>query len=137
MLLCSLFGRQRPLTDPGGKGVKIVIEKTDDELCPVQAIFKYLRRRGGQEGPLFLRENSTPLTKPYFVKCVREALKTMGYDEKTFSGHSFRAGAATTAAAQNIQDSIIKTLGRWRVQHIYCMYEFLMKITMWIPMVQN
>ena len=64
-------------TDPGGKGVKIVIGKTDDELCPVQAIFKYLRRRGGQEGPLFLRENSTPLTKPYFVKCVRRQWATM------------------------------------------------------------
>ena len=30
-----------------------------------------------------------------------------------FSGHSFQAGAATTAAAIKVEGSSIKTLGRW------------------------
>ena len=44
---------------------------------------------------------------------LKEALTTMGVDERNYSGHSFRIGAATTAAACGIQDSLIKTLGRW------------------------
>ena len=44
---------------------------------------------------------------------VREALKTAGVDASKYSGHSFRICAATTAASRGIEDSVIKTLGRW------------------------
>ena len=100
-------------TDPFRKGVEIVLGGTQDELCPVRAMFSYLRMRGEGEGALFRRQDGLPLTKPYFVRRIRESLATVGYDEKLFSGHSFRAGAATTAAARKIEDSVIKTLGRW------------------------
>jgi len=44
---------------------------------------------------------------------VREALQKAGVDQSRYCGHSFRIGAATTAAAKGMEDSIIKTLGRW------------------------
>ena len=47
------------------------------------------------------------------VKKLREALGSTGMDVSGYSGHSFRIGAATTAAAVGIEDSMIKTLGRW------------------------
>ena len=37
-----------------------------------------------------------------------------GIDFVPYSGHSFRSGAATTAAKQGISDATIKMLGRWK-----------------------
>ena len=44
---------------------------------------------------------------------MREALQPSGVDITQYSGHSFRIGAATTAAVVGIEDSLIRTLGRW------------------------
>ena len=44
---------------------------------------------------------------------VRAALSALGFPAKSYAGHSFRIGAATTAAQRGVQDSLIKTLGRW------------------------
>ena len=46
-----------------------------------------------------------------FVKDVW--LQAAGIDLEKYSGHSFRIGAASTAARYRLQDSLIKTLGRW------------------------
>ncbi len=47
------------------------------------------------------------------MAAVREALRTAGVDPSRYAGHSFRIGVATTAAQQEIQDSLMKALGRW------------------------
>jgi hypothetical protein len=45
---------------------------------------------------------------------MRETLLAAGVEYHRFSGHSFRIGAATTAAARGVADSTIQTLGRWK-----------------------
>ena len=101
-------------TDPFRQGVTIVLGATGNDLCPVQALFAYLMMRGGAPGPLLMHRDSSRLTRSYFVSKTRTALSELGYcNTNRFSGHSFRAGAATTAAAMKVEDSIIKTLGRW------------------------
>ena len=47
------------------------------------------------------------------MTALKEVLQVDGVDQSKYSGHSFRIGAATTAAARGMEDSIIKTLGRW------------------------
>ena len=47
------------------------------------------------------------------MRSVREASTRAGIDAQCYSGHSFRVGVATTAAACGVEDSLIKTLGQW------------------------
>ena len=54
------------------------------------------------------------MTREVFVAKVKEALSEAGFDPLKFAGHSFRIGAALTAASRGVEDSLIKTLGRWR-----------------------
>ena len=70
--------------------------------------------RGQGSGPFFRFENGTPLTRMKFVDKVKEALSLAGVDCTAYSGHSFRIGAATTAAKRGISDATIKMLGRWK-----------------------
>ncbi len=45
---------------------------------------------------------------------VYSALSTLGLDGSAYAGHSFRIGAATTAAQSGIADSTIQVLGQWK-----------------------
>ncbi len=53
------------------------------------------------------------LTREQFVSAVKAALTEADVDSSRYTGHSFRIGAATTAALRGLPDSLIKTLGRW------------------------
>ena len=80
---------------------------------PVAAMSGYLVQRGNAPGPLFVFKDGRFLTRDRFVTAVRSALEKCGIDLSAYAGYSFRVGAATTAAARDLQDSLIKTLGRW------------------------
>ena len=100
-------------TDPFRKGVDVFVGKTGSELCPLEAMLAYLKVRGWKKGPLFILRNGQALTRPRFVVEVQKALASRGTPAKGYSGHSFRCGAATTAAARGIGEATIKMLGRW------------------------
>ena len=100
-------------TDPFRKGVYVFLGSTADDLCPVAAISAYLAIRGRDPGPFFRFLTGLPLSRELLVRQVRLALKLEGVDDSKFAGHSFCIGAATTVAAVGLEDSLIKTLGRW------------------------
>ena len=101
-------------TDPFRKGIDLFMGRTASDICPVRALLNYLIVRGKTEGPLFTFADGSYLTRQRLVDAVRQALEKAGLDPKKYSGHSFRIGAATAAAERGMEDSVIKTLGRWR-----------------------
>ena len=102
---------KRSKTDPFGAGAVLQLGATGDTLTSMLA---YLAIRPRSVGPLFLFSSGVTLSRPRLVKHLREALKAAGMDDSHFSGHSFRIGAATTAAKAGLNDSFIKMLGRWK-----------------------
>ena len=98
-------------TDPFRKSIHLFIGRTQSDLCPVRALLNYLVVRGTKEGPLFLFPDGSYLTWQRLVATVRGW--KAGLDAE-YSGHSFCIGAASAAAKAGMEDSVIKTLGRWR-----------------------
>ena len=105
---------QTSKTDPFGAGVTLHLGSTGDILCPVAAVLGYLAIRPSSPGPLFLFNDGSVLSRPRLVQALHQALRAAGVDDSRFSGHSFRIGAATTAARVGLPDSLIITLGRWK-----------------------
>ncbi len=62
------------------------------------------------------------------MKAIREALMAMGLDCSLFVGHSFRIGAAAVAAQWGVQDSLIKTMGRWESTAYLCYIRTLREV---------
>ena len=94
-------------TDPFRQGVSVFLGVTGGDLCPMVL-------RGQDAGPFFRFARGNLLTRERFVVAVRSALESVGYHSSHYAGHSFRIGAATTAAQCGISDALIKTLGRWQ-----------------------
>ena len=101
-------------TDPFREGTYLYVGRTGTELCPVAAILEYMCLRGQGRGPLFRFKDGRPLTRPRLVEALRSALNEAGINQADYCSHSFRIGAATTAAQKGVEDSVIKTLGRWK-----------------------
>ena len=101
-------------TDPFRHGVDIYLGKVASPLCPISAMIAYVSSRGPQQGPLFLFSDGSTLSRQRLVSAVRDCLSRAGLREDLYAGHSFRIGAATTAAKKGLEDSMIQTLGRWQ-----------------------
>jgi len=105
-------------TDPFGKSVTITIFE-NNVLYPVLSMYKYLNDRRVQgaraNSPLFINGNvnHTPLLRHTFLTYLKDTLARIGYDNNEFKGHSFRIGAASSAALAGVEDHVIQILGRW------------------------
>ena len=64
-------------------------------------------------GRLVQFQSGRYLTRSAVVHLLRDAARWAGPTYKSLKGHSFRIGAASTAAAAGLPDWLIKVLGRW------------------------
>lgn len=100
-----------------GPPVSLVISAhAGSPFCPVQAIKSYLAVRRNSPGPLFIFPGGTPVSKSFFGDQLKKSLAWAGLSNSSYKGHSFRIGAATTAAMQGVADEEIQRMGRWKSQ---------------------
>ena len=107
-------------TDPFGRGHTLYIGSTRSRICPVTAVLAYLAIRPRPQGPLFLHADGSPLTRSQLIAEVWAALQGSGLDLSWYTGHSFRIGAATSAAQARLSDPLIQIPGRWRSSVFQC-----------------
>lgn len=96
-------------TDQEGQGRKIGIPfVADRDLCAVIAVRKWIDWLGLKTGPLFPQlgmnylPKDVPLEGQSIQRILRQRLKIAGYNQLEYSGHSLRAGFATSAAAAGV-----------------------------------
>jgi integrase len=89
-----------------------------EESCPVRALRAWLDAAGIESGPVFRavdhqgRVSSTVLCPRSISKILKRAAKRAGLDPRNISGHSLRAGMATTAAIHGAEErEIARTTG--------------------------
>jgi len=115
-------------------GADIVVGTTGLPVCSVMAILDYVQVRGDRPGPFFLDSDGKTIIKSQtFVMGVRDILRGLGLPQDQYSGHSFRIGAATTAATAGVEDSTLQILGCWHssafLQYIRTPKEHLAALT--------
>ena len=101
-------------SDPFRQGVQLYLGKTSTDICPVSAIFPYLAICGARLGLLFVLKDGWYLTRQRFATIVSSTLKHAGVNDKLYTTHSFRIGAATTAKDGSVSNVHITMLGRWK-----------------------
>ena len=95
-----------------GPPVTVVVQSQNTTPCPVQCMANYLRLRGTTPGPLFCHQGGSPITYTSlnnFFSAIQSFLQLGA----RYHLHSFRIGAATSAALRGIPEDEIKRMGRW------------------------
>ncbi|KAI4799077.1 hypothetical protein KUCAC02_019244 [Chaenocephalus aceratus] len=115
-----IFTLRRSKTDQLGISFPIHIFRLNSYLSPYEPLTKYLSARyAANATPQHLNTHSfSPKQGKWpHVSGSRNTSTTSclfrGYAQKHYSSHSFRIGAASTAARLGISDQTIQVLGRW------------------------
>jgi integrase len=105
-------------TDQDGEGHKIAIPYGRTQWCPVDALEAWLQTSGISDGPIFRpvdrhgRVHNARLSGEAVSIVVRERAAAAGLDQTSYSGHSLRAGLATSAAQAGVPTWRIKAQTR-------------------------
>jgi integrase len=109
---------RRSKTDQDGRGDKIAIPYGRSRRCPVLALDAWLTASGITEGAIFRpvdrhgHVHGGRLSGEAVSIVVRERVAAAGLDPIGYSGHSLRAGFATSAAQAGVQVWRIKAQTR-------------------------
>lgn len=101
-------------TDRDRKGSSIVVSETNSTFCPLLSMTRYLQGRphARQNEPLFMTDKGKAMSRSWFTARLRLLCKRCGLPSQLYTSHSFRIGAATSAATL-VPASTLKAMGRW------------------------
>jgi hypothetical protein len=105
-----------PKEDKLGKSTMVDIFPSVPDLCPVRAFKRWREsvRSWEVNQPAFRWDSGHPLTCARLNSVLRERLEGfVDGEEKLYSTHSFRIGAASMMGSLGFEDEEIKALGRW------------------------
>ena len=111
---------RRSKTDQEGLGHTVGLPFGSDPLtCPVRALREWLRTSSIAEGLIFRSVSrhghlGEALHGRDIARIIKNVTKAAGLDSSTYSGHSLRAGLATSAAHAGKADRSIMNQGRWK-----------------------
>jgi len=95
-------------TDQESRGRRVFIPRPGGSNCPVAALGAWLKVSGISEGALFRRLTKSgkvleeSLSANTVATIVKQRAAQIGLDQTSFSGHSLRAGFATSAAVAGV-----------------------------------
>lgn len=109
----AILRLKRSKTDTEHTGVQIVLAATGEKTCPVNALRRlFIQDPRPADAPLF-RFSSSAFSRQNVVAILKKRIASIGLSDTSFSGHSFRKGAAQHAADHGMLDENIQRLGRW------------------------
>ena len=94
-------------TDQAGESDEIAIPLAKGGYCPVRALQAWLKAAGITSGPIFRRIRKNGLVGPTglagfsIAQIVKASVARAGLDPALYSGHSLRAGLATSSAKEH------------------------------------
>ena len=103
-------------TDPARQSSTITIARSQSKVCAVAGKRDFLLQTldFSPQSPMFQFKDGTPLSWRTLASILHTLLDLCGLQSNNYNTHSFRIGAATTAAAASLPLCLIKILGRWR-----------------------
>lgn len=103
-------------TDPFRKTSTITIARAQSNICAVAATRDFLLQTPdySPQSPMFKFKDGTPLSRRALASNLHTLLDLCSLQSNNYNTHSFRIGAATTAAAAGLPSWLIQILGRWR-----------------------
>ena len=99
-------------TDQFRKGFEVRLAASGKSVCPYRALLEHLQYCHNPNVPLFSFSYGSYLTRQTLSDILKSLLPP-SYDQRAYSSHSFRIGAATSAASKQTPVWLIKALGRW------------------------
>ena len=119
---CLTLHLKASKTDPYRQGCSLLIAPSHRSVCAMRALRKYLALRlTSGTSPLYVFQSGNYLTRTKVTTIIRTLLQRLGISSELYASHSFRIGAATSAAEAGLPPWLIQTLGRWS-SNCYTLY---------------